>query len=401
MTSTILRRDLAARLEARRAEIEDAVLTRVYSLSGGPSEAGDPQYAEGLRKAVSAALGYAIAGIEAGDPEPGPTPDELFAQARHAARSGVSIETVTRRYFAGHTLLTDFVMQEAEAGGLFGVEEVRSLGKTQAELVDRLIALISAEYQREVERRTQSRDGRRTECVRALLAGELPDTSQLTYDLEAHHLGAIAVGRDPAQALRDFAGALDRRLLLVDGAEGSRWGWLGGSRGLDPEEVEAALRQWPAREASLALGEPARGLPGWRLTHRQAAAALYVGRRRADAVVRYADVALLATVLQDDLLMASLRQLYLNPLAAERDGGETLRQTLRAYFAADRNVSSTASALGVSRKTVTARLRAVEERLGRPLNTCAAELEAALWMEFGEIKAVPHPTSPPTTRNYP
>jgi hypothetical protein len=38
----------------------------------------------------------------------------------------------------------------------------------------------------------------------------------------------------------------------------------------------------------------------------------------------------------------------------------------RAYFDAERNISSTAAALGVDRRTVRNRLRVIEELLGRP-----------------------------------
>jgi DNA-binding PucR family transcriptional regulator len=58
-----------------------------------------------------------------------------------------------------------------------------------------------------------------------------------------------------------------------------------------------------------------------------------------------------------------------------------LRHTLRAYFAAERNVSSAAAALGVTRQTVTNRLRVIEETLDRPLGVWATEIEAALRME--------------------
>lgn len=50
--------------------------------------------------------------------------------------------------------------------------------------------------------------------------------------------------------------------------------------------------------------------------------------------------------------MASLGQLYLEPLARERDGGQMARETLRAYFGAERNGASAAPVLGVSRQTV-------------------------------------------------
>jgi DNA-binding PucR family transcriptional regulator len=122
-------------------------------------------------------------------------------------------------------------------------------------------------------------------------------------------------------------------------------------------------------------------MEGWRLTHRQARAALPIARQSQEPAVRYGDVALIASVLQDELLVRSLRQLYLEPLAEERDGGEVLRKTLRAYFEAERNVSSAAAALGVTRKTVTNRLGVVEECLDRPLGSCSAEVEVALLLE--------------------
>jgi DNA-binding PucR family transcriptional regulator len=90
---------------------------------------------------------------------------------------------------------------------------------------------------------------------------------------------------------------------------------------------------------------------------------------------------LLAAVGRDELLAGSLRQLYLAPLEQTRDGGRVARRTLRAYFRAERNVSSTAAALGVDRRTVTNRLRAIEELLGRPLGSAATDLEIALRLE--------------------
>lgn len=69
------------------------------------------------------------------------------------------------------------------------------------------------------------------------------------------------------------------------------------------------------------------------------------------------------------------------PLAAEKDGGMALRETLRAYFACDRNATSAAAALGVTRQTVNNRLRAIEQRLGREIGSCSIELDLALRVE--------------------
>ena len=55
--------ELASRLRSRREEIESAVLTRILALSEPPRAAG-PEYTEGLRQAVSAAVEHAIEQIE-------------------------------------------------------------------------------------------------------------------------------------------------------------------------------------------------------------------------------------------------------------------------------------------------------------------------------------------------
>jgi DNA-binding PucR family transcriptional regulator len=76
-----------------------------------------------------------------------------------------------------------------------------------------------------------------------------------------------------------------------------------------------------------------------------------------------------------------LRRNYLAPLESDRDGGTAAKNTLRAYFAAAGNVSSSAAALGVSRQTVRSRVTAIEDRLGRPLETASAEIQTALRLD--------------------
>ncbi len=133
--------------------------------------------------------------------------------------------------------------------------------------------------------------------------------------------------------------------------------------------------------STLAFGEPAYGCQGWRLTHHQARATAFLADPTSTPVRRYRDVALLAATVTDDLLSTSLEQIYLTTLSEERDGGRAAKETLTAYFAAEFNVSSAASALGVKRHTVTNRLRTIEARIGRRLGDCAAELQLALELE--------------------
>jgi hypothetical protein len=374
-----VRAALRTRLQKRAPEIEEALLTRVYALAD-PDDL-DPAYAEGLRGAVSAAIEYGLASIELGEEHVPPPPPALLLQARLAARHGVGLDIVLRRYCAGHALLGDFLVGEARQDDLLAGPLLQRLLRAQGARFDRLIAAVTEEYRREESTPAASPGRRRAELIGRLLDGELVDTAELAYDLGAHHLGAVASGSGAEAAIRELAEKLDRRLLLIRPEQEMVWAWLGGRRQIDPAEIQRCLQERTPAELRLAIGEPGKGLAGWRLSHRQAAAALPIALRSSQTFVRYADVALLASILQDELLSTSLRRLYLEPLEGGRDGGEALRETLRAYFAAERNVSSAAAALGVSRQAIGNRLRVIEERLDRRVGACATELEIALHVE--------------------
>lgn len=371
------RAELALRLRERRAEIEGAMLARVNAIAD-PGEVGDPQYAIGLREAVGTAIAYGIAGVEE-ETVPHSIPEQLLTQARSAARSRVSLDTVLRRYFAGYVLLSDFLAREVDRAGL--LDSLRPLLGSEAIVLDRLVAAVSAAYADELGGRGQGFEERRGRYVRMLLAGELVETDQLGYDLDGWHIGAIAMGPGARTAIRELSSALDRQLLAIQAGGGTIWAWLGGRHEVTSREAHRLARsRWPA-DGVLALGESGQGVEGWRLTHRQARAALPIARRGSNRVLHHAEVALLAAALGDDVLADSLRHTYLVPLKEARNEGAVLRGTLEAYFNAGRRVSSAAAVLGVSRQTVSIRLRSVEERIGRSLDSCVAELETALRLD--------------------
>jgi hypothetical protein len=379
---------VSARLRERRLEIEEAILARVYAISD-PSLGTDLEYVEGLRAAVSAATGYGLDGIENGLERPASVPAVLLVQARLAAQNEIGLDTVLRRYFAGYALLTDFLIEEFDGSPVQGGGREQLLS-AQASLFDSLIVTVSEEHRRGAQAHLGISEQHQAKRVQRLLKGEPLDVSRLGYELGGFHLGALAVGPSAGEAFCGLARELDRHLLLVHREDAIVWAWLGGRRAVDLEELERSLSStWPSG-VPLAIGESGEGLPGWRLTHRQAKAALPVAIRGARSVVRYPDVAVLASLLQDEALATCLRRRYLAPLANERDGGETLRLTLRAYFLAGCNASSAAAALGVKRHTVTNRIRAIENRLGLSLGAHAAEVELVLRLEgLGEPK-FPH-----------
>jgi hypothetical protein len=379
-----VRSALASRLRERLPEIQAAVATRVYAISD-PHEVADPAYLQGLDAALAAAIDHRLAVLEVGERRAPAVPPVLLAQARLDARNGVALDTVLRRYSAGNALFGDFLIEEAERGEVPNAALRRLLG-AQATLSDRLLEAVSEEHVREAKNRPANAAERRRECVKSLLAGELVDRSELGYDLDAHHLALMAKGEGARELMRVLAGRLDRRLLAVCREEEPIWAcWLGGGRPLEAEQALRALGEISPDRVFVTVGEPAEGLSGWRLSHRQAKAALPVAERRGQPIVRYADVALLASILADDLVATSLHQLYLEPLERARDGGKVARETLRAYFAAERNISSAAAVLGVDRRTVTNRIHAIEDLCGRPLKDFATELETALLLDDSEL----------------
>jgi len=366
------------RLYSRRAELERAILSRVREIVPDRSHLEDAEYAVGLRAAIGSIVEYALVGAGQGEEWSGPIPSAAIAQAQLAARIGISLDTVLRRYIAGYALVCDFVMEEAARGGLLGQgDSLRRVQMRHASLLDRLIVAVNDQYSREVERAGRSPERRRVELVLRLLAGGHADSAELGYELDAWHLGVIATGKNARGAVRGLASALDRELLPVSRGEDTVWGWLGGRRRLGSDIERLLPATWPA-DVSLAMGEPGRGVKGWRLTHGQAKAALRVVLRRPQSLTRYVDVALLAAALDDEILARSLLEIYLSPLG---DRGSALRATLHAYFAASRSTSSAAKSLGVVRQTVENRLHAAEQVIGRPLHACLSDIEVALCLD--------------------
>jgi PucR C-terminal helix-turn-helix domain/GGDEF-like domain len=371
-------------LRSRRGELAHAIFARVRDDLLDSVGAEDAEYSVGLRQAVSAAVDYVLEGIERGAGWSGSIPAEVISQARRAARAGVSLDTVIRNYVAAYTLVETFIVEEAERSEDAGQgDPLRAILGARASLIDRLLAAITSAYGDELQQAERSPERRRTQLVHALLAGQAADPAELDHNLDGWHLAVIATGTAALQAVRSMAGALDCRLLSVAHGVESVWTWLSGRRRLTATDIERWLSAQAHPDVLLAVGEPGRGIDGWRLTHRQAQAALLVAlhRPRPQRLTRYADVALLAAALRDDVLARSLREIFLSPLDGQRDGGAVSRETLRAYLAAERNASSAAAALEVGRHTVENRLRTVEQSLGRSLQTCLAELELALCLE--------------------
>jgi AcrR family transcriptional regulator len=147
------RAGVVAWLRAQRAEIDEAIFARVTDQWFDRAGSEEPEYVAGLRAAGVAALDYALMGMERSGAFLEPVPVAVLEQARRAARVGVSLDTVLRRYLAGYAVLEGFVMQEAEHDELLREGgALRDLLWIISTLVDRLITAVSSAYSKEVER---------------------------------------------------------------------------------------------------------------------------------------------------------------------------------------------------------------------------------------------------------
>jgi hypothetical protein len=374
LSLTQLRSVIAEGLRSRQEEIHEAVIHRAFSIAP-PSGREAPGYAEALRAAIPAAVEHAFGAVELGEDRVGPTPGAIFVQAAASARSKVGLEVVMRRYAAGYSTISDFLHQELRSVGGESVQGHTALQRDLTALFDRFVVEVSETYRREEADSLPSSEDRRLERIRRLLAGDLVDPAGLDYPLEGSHLAVILSGAEPGAGAAALAGLLDRRLLIGESSIGRCAAWLGGSRALNAEQLEAALKASVADGHRLSLGEPGAGLAGWRRTRRQAEAAWLVSERSEDRVVRYGDVALVAAALRDPDLSHFLLKTYVEPLADDRSA---LGHTVLKVLEANGNISSAAAALGIARQTVASRIQVVERKLERPLRSCAAQLETAL-----------------------
>jgi hypothetical protein len=369
------RGELVESLSAQRSEIEAAMLARVRALSEPPGR-NAAEYAAGQRAAVEAGVAFGLNAIGDEDWARGGTiPEAVLLQARLAARSGIGLDIVLRRYFACYAMLGDFIVASAEYD--VSAPQAKFLLRALAPAVDRLIAGVAEAYEAESARMRAGVARRRTECVERLLAGERIDARSIPYDFDRHHI-ALFIESGARALIATVATKLGCELLFVSAGEDIGWAWLGSRKAIDVAEVLRLSAEDLPEDRHLAVGEPSTGIAGWRQSHRQAEAVWPIAQRRPGRISRYRDDGLLAAAISDDLLALSLPDLFLEPLGPDSEHGRALLDTLRAYLATERNLSSAGAMLGVSRRTVANRLRTAEAKLGSPLSTSMAEIDLAL-----------------------
>jgi hypothetical protein len=348
----------------------------------------DPDYAtwarEELRTAAAANaqrdIKRELDALVAGFTVPTSCPEEVADSARMAASLGFPLDGVHKSYRVGHA-----VQWRAWEEAVYALAEPEDRTRALLELGsdfffeygDRCCKWAALAYADERERLLRGEEQRRTQLVRALLAGEERRSEDLGYELDQTHLALIAWGAEPEATLDAAAEELGGELLRIALDRETAWGWLGYENWTS--EREASLRRVvPPEGARLAAGGPASGAAGFRQAHDEARQARRVAARGAQPICLYDDLGLLALVLEDESRARAFCARELGTLGEDGERAHDLRETLRAYLATAHQASSAAALLGVHERTVANRIRAVEERLGRPVAARSAELDVAL-----------------------
>jgi DNA-binding PucR family transcriptional regulator len=268
-----------------------------------------------------------------------------------------------------------------------------------SDTLDRVIEQVMTAYESARERWIHNRSAVLTMRVKSVLAGDNVDITAaetaLGYRLLQRHLGvvlwvesSVSAVDDPLERLGRVASALataagsPQAPLFVPCDETSAWAWLAIRSGavLSGDEPQAVMGQ---RElpVSMALGEPASGVEGFRRTHQQAlraqSVALAAGPHHVP-VTYFIDVAPVAMMCADIESAREWVRETLGALAIDSERNTRLRETARVFLQAGGSYTSTADQLFLHRNTAQYRVQKAEELRGRPLRQGRLDVELAL-----------------------
>ncbi|MBJ7329709.1 MAG: helix-turn-helix domain-containing protein [Solirubrobacteraceae bacterium] len=383
------------RLDAVAQQIADVLHAEEPDLPGDPQTLHDTSRAS--REIIRSFLWVVRTGMPVASVR---VPSDPLDAARGRARAGLALVPLLRLCHLGHgAFLTtwDHELSRLDAPPAVLMEASAASQRLSFSWMDSMSRQLAAAYDDERRSLAVTGEAHRAQTIRAILSGDAHDVDGLSrllgHDLRRHHVGVLAWttgSGDPDQlaaplrrAVVEVAETLGgSRPLVMSHARAVLAGWVAIA---DPKTAAAAIAQLTSRaradRVSIALGEPAFGVPGFRATHRDAQDAFRVAilaRRRLGSVVSYRKVELAALASEDLSRVTRFVRDHLGPLAADDDEHSRLRATLRLFVEERGSRVGVARRLGIHANTVGNRVRACEELLGREVAEHGVELHVAL-----------------------
>ncbi|MFI6942837.1 PucR family transcriptional regulator [Streptomyces sp. NPDC050418] len=339
--------------------------------------------------------------------------------ARRLARQGIASTALVRAYRLGHQEVVRWFMNRiahTEPDPRVSFAAGRLVTDIAFRYIDAVSEQVVAVYEAEREQWLSHRSTVRAAALRSLLDGDPVEMSvaeaALGHRLRQWHVGAVvwvagpgAAGNGPYRfeellgSVTSLAGASGTPLFVPQSRD-TGWGWipLGASaQAPDPDQVaELARRAGPG--VRIALGSPAAGADGFRLTHTEALRACSVATSAAEqarVVTSFTDsgVRTAALLAGDPEATRRLVAQALGPLADDTVAAARLRETLRVFLAEHHSYVATARLIHLHKNTVKYRVDKAVEARGRPLDDERLELELALtachWLGGTVLRSVP------------
>lgn len=258
--------------------------------------------------------------------------------------------------------------------------------------LDSVIEDSAAVFEAERDRVRQGAAAQRLVAVRALIEADASlNPREASAALGGHPLSGLNTAilvhatdmvrvtelRDAAVELAALTGA--RNPLVVSPGGRDLWMWIA-SKTPPPTDRLASLRRWlDERGFVVAVGSPADGIDGFRLSHLEAQRAqrMAFASRRLPNPLLFSEVETVAMLWQSPEDAARFVGRTLGPLAEDTEAMARLRQTARAAIESE-NLEKAAEALIVHSNTVRYRLGQIEKILGRSVNERSSDLALAL-----------------------
>lgn len=321
---------------------------------------------------------------------------EVTAFASAVARRQIPLESLIQAYRVGQTLFSrlwmDVLAEHITDRDVF----IEALHRSFDELniyLDRVVAQLVADYERERERWLRGESARRTALVARLLRGDrIPidhASRQLDHDLRAPQTALVAWTASHGEVERQLS-ALETRLASIASATGvtrmltlaagtfTMWAWIAGD--FDTERLSDCDGKLDSPEVLVAAGQTVHGDDAFRISHEQALRARHVASHMTSPapITLHADVATVALLADDYDEVRRFVSQTLGNLACRTAVAAQLRETLRVFLQEGGNTRQASERLFMHRNTVLYRLRRAQELIGAPLDTRRLSVEVAL-----------------------
>lgn len=393
-------RPAAVELAQRAGEIAAAVNT--YTSERLPDLLANAQALEVNRASTEASIrdfaDVLLTGADPGDSARLGSP--TLAYAVGGAQHGIPLTTLVRSYRLAHAATSQHFNMILSAHSRNADELNLATELSSAWMfayVDAALCLVEELYTAERDRWLRSAAAGQAETVGTILAGQPIDadvaTRRLRYDVRRVHVAAIAwldaheEGRNTQgileAAVRDIAAMIGNHKPLIHPLGIlSVAAWIS-SHGDVPSKVldELRFRTASAPGVRVAIGEPARGIAGFRASHIEALESQRIAvlaGRPAGSVTRYRNISLRAIGTVDLEQARTFGRRELGRLASDDQATRRLAATLRVYLDENCSRGRTAKRLHIHENTVAYRIRQAEELLARSLDRRSLELRVAL-----------------------